>query len=376
MEIGRMRKILPLNMQVGITVECWNYYRLALILTDRKYYPWYLWHLNQYYIDNNLQFTLDINNDMVSYYNDIIKTSEVNASNLINEIIRGIDEENYFMVYVDRYFMKEDVFYKKQRYLHEILIYGYDINEKYFIYIDINTQSGNYETSRISFYDLLIAFHAWYDEFDTESRQNRWVNNFLVVHGLYPVNRLELRHDTDQEIKLHLFAKDIRYILEGNAYTDKCTGDFLYSGIRVYDGYNEKLLEELEKNLHFLKEGNDISRGKSNFWILTHFKGMYECKKEFTCKLLYINKVTEKEIFEKELLDDIKRFYGFLKQTYELLCKFYFKADREILNRISLNLVKAKKEDNEILYKSYNRLIEFLKKDCASRYVGCREEST
>lgn len=45
--------------------------------------------------------------------------------------------------------------------------------------------------------------------------------------------------------------------------------------------------------------------------ILTHFKGMYECKKEFTCKLLYINKVTEKEVFEKELLDDIKRLYGF-----------------------------------------------------------------
>lgn len=96
---------------------------------------------------------------------------------------------------------------------------------------------------------------------------------------------------------------------------------------------------------------------------------MYECKKEFTCKLLYINKVTEKEVFEKELLDDIKRLYGFLKQTYELLCKFYFKADKGILNRISLNLVKAKKEDNEILYKSYNRLIEFLKKDCASRYM-------
>lgn len=151
-------------------------------------------------------------------------------------IKEAIDEGSYVYLYLDYYYMPLSKAYKQRHYMHEIMVYGYDLNNNQ-VYIADNLDEGKYIHTVCS---LSILEQAYWEvqsenEFFTSvhlfrKRQESFffkpgqvlntLQNYLSsqrsidmsynVHSIFGMNALQLLLDTVEERRSSLLPLDIR----------------------------------------------------------------------------------------------------------------------------------------------------------------------
>ena len=137
-----MKRILPIQTNTYLRIECWTYYQMAIIQTLPDYMIWLSSHMDVFYyeaIGEGLYFGNRTKPFSPEYYRDILDIEEINLYDvhpdaIIDRIIDELNREYYYIV-----FLRDD-----NNDSHEAFIYGYDLEQKLFFSIAIN-ESGKFE---------------------------------------------------------------------------------------------------------------------------------------------------------------------------------------------------------------------------------------
>lgn len=123
--MNNKKKELDINMTEPIVTECWNYCRLAVALAvnNRNWYVDKFWEVNIYDGFMSYYYEADSERRSMPNYDKVLDIERINANiDIVPQIIEAIDKEGYPLLYI-----KSN---KSKIAEHEVLVYGYDIEEK------------------------------------------------------------------------------------------------------------------------------------------------------------------------------------------------------------------------------------------------------
>ena len=139
-------KILPVKVDTTLKIECWTYYKLAVIETMPNYMNWLSSHMNIYYapMGSGIYFGNCPIPYSTDYYKDILNIEEIDLfeikpQSIIEQIIRSIKNDYYYVLFLRT----------AQNEHHEAFIYGYDDNNKCFY--SFSVQNNVFTDSIISY---------------------------------------------------------------------------------------------------------------------------------------------------------------------------------------------------------------------------------
>lgn len=207
---------------------------------------------------------------------------------IVEGIILFINNQRYVAIYLDEYYIDYMTNYKKEHLEHEVLIYGYDIDDKYFKCISYGSDQ-HYRKRIIRFNDLLESF------------KNEKIDNGLplILFSFY-----DKSYRPDYKADIHYIMHMIQnYIYSKNFFLDRKKMN------KIDDcntnAYGINIFENFELYLHKLVEMNKSDLQKVN---LIQFYFLYENKKLMFKRLTFLQKqgvIGEKENIEyKKVVDE------------------------------------------------------------------------
>jgi len=166
-------------------------YVLGVLTNYEECMPWFYNNYIQLYISD---FYLNLNEYWLDFFPDILmlfsgvpwleyKSSDKvelrNNDTDINEYVMGcIDNGFYFSAYVDEFYVPSARAYKIRHYTHDIMIYGYNLEEKTFNFAGFD-KNHNFHPDKISFEN----FDTAYNEPVKQKHQN-YINMFRKIDNL------------------------------------------------------------------------------------------------------------------------------------------------------------------------------------------------
>jgi len=168
-----MKKILPIA-DPPIKSYLHHAYGLSILATSDAYLPWFYSNYIQVFFDKHYR-----ENPYVDYYNFFYYPYvEINIPHLerlkfdramlteeqlnADFICRLIDLGYYICLYADEYYIPDRVAYKNFHFKHEVLIFGYDREERIFHILGFNRERV-YGATTVPIDDLMEAFSHGYD---------------------------------------------------------------------------------------------------------------------------------------------------------------------------------------------------------------------
>lgn len=172
-------KKLPVNLNPEVELECWHFYRTAILETDSKFDSWMLERFNNIYMYDD--FTCSYDNWEIPYffdiYNEVIEYNDINPhGNIIKAVKDEIDRERYVLAFCDRYYVPGSFHYQKIEYRHEMMIYGYD--QKYLYYVDIWTNGKMWAKNKILFSEFEESFWNAMSQIDDNTKIHLWITEY------------------------------------------------------------------------------------------------------------------------------------------------------------------------------------------------------
>lgn len=155
-------KILPLELNARLEIECWTYYKFAIIQTLPEYMNWVSSHMSLYYNKDleSLCFGNYVKPHPVEYFADILDISELDLyevppQTIVEHIKQEIDQDYYFVVFLrDRH-----------NYAHEIFVYGYDDEAKTFHTIALTEDNHHFTESIVTYEQVLTDYTRNYEHY-------------------------------------------------------------------------------------------------------------------------------------------------------------------------------------------------------------------
>lgn len=325
-----MRKILPLNVDVGITTECWTLYRLSAILTNNKYYSWYYERfINLTMVDNcevvyyptyfgNYQYRI-IENQFI--YDEVLNCKLIDYKNkgIVDAIIEGINNGWYSLIDYNRFFIEGDQRYLKENSYHDVIICGYDMKDEVFYCFDYNLRNIQIGIQTIKFDQLEKAFLSSINYHRKIGEYSQYCEN-LPATFIRPDNRFEREVCLGRILDTldnYMNSHNIEIISNGNTLN-------LRKGISIYKGYYQDLYERLLDNENYFS---------NNALPLFRIKTVGESKKGILTRMNYL--MANKYICfnESELEEKVNEFMNKIELVFSIMSKFYYTHDKSLLMR-------------------------------------------
>ncbi len=296
-------KELKISFQKEITTYFHYYLPLCIILSDKRFIPWFYEHFIQIclrinklgiffeknyatidYLENKLLFS-----DIAYISNFGYKASESICLNGIDYIINKINSGYYITIFLDEFYISSKEVYNAKHYVHQSLIYGYNSEEKTFFSIGLNK------------FNVLTKLKLKFEEFNEA---------FINARFYYKYSALWSEHIAIQLFKLKEFYQYPEFHLE---IFNKKLKDYIYSrgSIKNVHNYNKgekfiygfKIYNKLKLYLKYLKKNiNKID--------YRAFHILYEQKNAIYGRLQYI---ANKYQLDYEFLSLIQEFSNIVK---------------------------------------------------------------
>ncbi len=174
---------LPIVYNTGIVTECWTSYKMAIILTSEKSRPWLASHFDIYMEEDGWTvFGNNFDAHPLNYFNDIleineIKYEEISADIIINTLIELLNKGYYVTV---------DCLMEKG-YIHERMIYGYDLNEKVFFTLAMGSETKMRER-KVGFARLKHEYTKMVEFLKTNKRERYLRRNWFYTITTFRFN--------------------------------------------------------------------------------------------------------------------------------------------------------------------------------------------
>ena len=196
-----------------------------------------------------------------------------------------INSDNYVHTMLNYYYVPSSVRYKRLNLLHDMLIYGYDLDEKVFYIADF-FRNGKYCYEVISFSDFEQAFNTY-----NIATNHDYLNGLIY---LYNVNK-----NCDYEFSIHNITSSIK------AYLDNSIPEY-------WDKYNRKNSENIVFNREVYNTLINYITAKMDdrseidirpFFLLADHKKMMCLRIRYLCEQGYFKHNSQNE----NQLDEIER---------------------------------------------------------------------
>lgn len=346
-----MKKKLPIRLYTGITTECWTFIRLAAILTQERYLPWYIEKFIHYCVDESFQFHYYRwgGIDFLSVYDEVLEFHDINIKdNVIKKVIEAINDNGYVILYCDRYFVKGGEEYQIKHRLHEMLIYGYDLDSGEINYIDINLDGVLWGEHKIKISELKEAFGS--SLLIINENLDKWV--WLYETNL-PCSVFYLKDTLDRKPRLDILYHSIDMCLKGGEDTNKnfvpksTESNSIRYGVSAYKSLYVDLNNILTNiNRNFLNENEEV------IWCI---KSIMESKEGLSFRLRYVMDNMNIRI-PSELFDKIENLIETIYRALLHIIKYSRTMDLKYLEKGMNNLMQVEQLDIDVLTESKNIL--------------------
>jgi hypothetical protein len=307
------RKILPVTLQNKINARLSYAFPLCVLLADKNLLPWfYTNYINIYAALRNNGLEIE----MFDYYRygkeDLFDNTVINVNNISTELAVGIkdlgkflinqiDKENYVVIFLDEFFISDRTATKAFHFVHEFLLYGYDISKEKFIALTYLKDS-NFGKIELDFKELTEAFNRALIE-----KKMEWIEEKIIMliklkkyKEVYPFDMSIIKKKLLDYYTANVDAKTL-YL----SRVDSRGFDTLYVGIessKLLQVYFSSFLNEIEdRNINFIVE----KWNQFSFMLFQKLYLYYEHKLNMYERLLFI----ENSLFlNKSMINEIKQY--------------------------------------------------------------------
>jgi|GEM_PF-3088329 len=269
-------KELKISLQNEITTYLHYYLQLCIVLGEEKFLPWFYNHFIQicFRIDKKAFFyekeyaTIDFleNKLLFSEVADIryygYDAKDIICNTPVNYLIEKINEGNYIITYLDEYHLSKKELYKIHHYVHQSLIYGYDINNGIFLAIGFD-KNNVLNKMQYKFDELNAAFNdaVNYYKFASPWSENSAIQLFKLKNFInYP------------EFNLYSFYLKINEYINAKGSVENVHN--YYNGENIYYGINT--YNEFSQYLKFITKGINKIDYRAIHILYEHKKAIYK----------------------------------------------------------------------------------------------------
>lgn len=339
-------------MEPGMKLECWQFYRLAVMMTDSKFYNWMLERFNNLYMYTD--FSCSYYNWDEPYffelYNEVIDYYDLNSNgDVVKSIISEIDKGRYVLALCDRYYIKGTQEYQKAHSRHEMLIIGYSKEE--FDFVDININGTIWSLNKIKYSTFEESFSQSMLQIINDIKNNLWVFQYNL-----PVVAFKSKTDSfNRKYRLEVFWNCIIQNIEGKVFGEKLyrakenrMPNVYRTGIAIYEGYYKDLAAAINSP--------DIKLNVKQ--IMFGANKLLELKTNFKTKLEYI--MNDRNRFNQDIIDNAQKLVDVIKLALDLLMKYFITKNKKHFEHSMEYLKQAEGMDYELLQMSSEFIEELI----------------
>jgi hypothetical protein len=359
------KKILPVNLEHGITNPCWNYVRLCAIMSDEKYLPWFV----ERFININIsrEFLIDYfipgEFNPFSFYDEVLEFEEIKSKeNIIEGIIEAISSNGYVLLLCDEYHISGTPSYQKNHLLHEMLIFGYDLSTKEADFVFTNVNGKIWGTFTIGFDNLVEAFKSGLEVINNKPEDWKWI----CIYGL-PVSVFYLKDSFNRAPRLEAVYNSLVKNLQGGeiafdrAFDRNINGSGIFrNGVSVYKSY----YDDLYKRLLGIEDKKLFNSSGYEQVILLGMKYLYENKKALAFRLNYLNDKGYL-IIPDALLQEMNELCNFIDKAVVFMAIYGYTFDEGRLEKG----VELFKEAQKLDIKISTMLIDILEAHMKNKFL-------
>lgn len=127
-----MPKSLPINLNVDVQINCFDFYRLSAILSNERYIPWYIERFIEMHMDELFRcHYYDFKSDFLFLYDEILEFNNITPKDsIVDQIRESIDKNEYLILRINEGLISDTT---SEFQLHGKLIVGYDEDEVFFL---------------------------------------------------------------------------------------------------------------------------------------------------------------------------------------------------------------------------------------------------
>lgn len=177
-----MRKEYPLNQKIlpveypVITTYTHHAHLLSILGTKKEAFPWIISNYIQVFINKNFKesswgdfyFPMPYETRTVEnckwLFNQKIRENLIDDrwNSIVDFVIDALDNNNYVNMMINYKYLSKSSLYKKTDWRHDVMVYGYDNEEKKLFCADFLFKSAQYEFSECSFEEFEDAYKNRY----------------------------------------------------------------------------------------------------------------------------------------------------------------------------------------------------------------------
>jgi len=342
-----MQKILPVNLDTKITTEIYNYIRLAAIMTEEGFLPWFIERFIALHVDENYFFSnYYIYGSLAakSVYDEVLLTVPLSFNdNITGEIKKHIDNNGYIQILCDKYYIEGSLYYNKFHFFHELMLVGYKENPSVFFFTDLNTNKQLTGIHSVSEKSLLISWNEMLKFLKNKKAEDLYNLSFMQFD--FPASAFYLRRENMRWLpSLNHIYYALQYCMNMHVYQTNFCG--LTSVNRVGSGIYKIYYENLYQRLHEKEYKNILLEHDSI--ILISLKRLIENKAGIYFRFNYL--MTKKMITEDiTLLEKMQQVKEHLEYAFNCLTKYAYTFESEFLEEAVTILKKTQQIDTENL---------------------------
>ena len=220
------RKILAIEFNSPIKGFVFS---LSILATNEAYLPWfYSQHIQIYFSKKHIQkgtpiidFYRPPNNRLLpaplleTRWLDRDLVSIVNED-IVHFVIKCINKNYYIQLYLNEFYMPNKSNYKKRKYIHETLIYGYDLCSEIF-YIAGYNKMGQYISSKLNFFD----FRKAYMTIECSDLEKAYMKVSYSPNHMAKIGLLKYENNRHYGFDLYLVSEQLKDYIESNNTSER-----------------------------------------------------------------------------------------------------------------------------------------------------------
>jgi len=351
---------LPIDINATFQSECWTFYKTCILNTYEDGKKWLSTHM-EVFLDKNYNAHFGDGERLypLHYYSDILDISEVEINNIeSNNIVlclkELLNEGSYVVLDCDiNEFFKND--FNNDIDIHEMLLYGFNDNEKVFYSPILNNSTGRMEEIHIK-YDIIEK------SFEKVKKHYQWCNNrfYRMYNFYYPLTVIKKKNwiVSDNEIIKRCMQKidkelkgEKRIVSKINGRGEQVSAYSTFSGLTCLYGVIEAV-NEIVDTQEVCKE--------MNFDLTKTLLKLYEFRCNMLSTIETLMKIADGITIEIcQIKERYRELIAQLKKSYMLSFKWEKKKELSILKNIQNILINNMYEEEKLYQEIFTVMVKW-----------------
>jgi hypothetical protein len=352
-----MEKMLPLNLNVNMNINCFDVYRLSIILSNTKSIPWFIERFINLQVDEHFEcnyYDLGATNptEYEFIFDEVLSISKVNSvQDILKMTIEALKNNKYLLITLNQRYFREDYKINEIDSVHGTLIVGFDEIEQKLFYL--SNVRNKWCVEFFYFSELKQSFFSALNIIAKDDHINDWLPFLNRVNE--PLSIIELKNNNSREVRFNILYDTFKNYLNGVESKARVSTFSRWQGIAIYKAYYEALNEILINN-----NPNDYFKPFRIHNIEIGMRRILENKAGISYRLKYLE-LTYDIKFERVIFQRLEKITKTLEIAVALYSKFLLTSDIKNLEKANIYLKEAEELDVLIFSQLADTILNYMK---------------